>query len=99
MPQIIDWGSSSAEGIPFFDSIRYVKSARLPSGVLGTMIKQQLIATKCSASCGLFNLVVGLGRLGLNRDQFPEARFAQLAVDTVAAYKGAVLNFPDGGFL
>lgn len=99
MPQIIDWGSSSAAGIPFFDSIRYVRSARLPSGILAAMLKQQLIATKCSPSCGLFNLLAGLGRLGLNRDQFPEERFAQLAVDTVEAYNGVILNFSGGDLL
>jgi hypothetical protein len=99
VPQVIDWGASSVSGIPFFDSIRYVKSARLPSGILRYMIKQQLIATQSSPRSGLFNLVAGLGRLGLNRDRFPEARFAQLAVDTVEAYKEAVLNLPEGEIL
>ena len=98
-PQVIDWGASAVAGIPFFDSIQYARSARLPSGMLRHAIKQQLMARQCSPLCGLFDLVAGLGRLGLNRDQFPEARFAQLAVDTVEAYKGAVSNSSAGGFL
>lgn len=99
VPQVIDWGSSSVVGIPFFDSIRYIKSARLPMCALSATLKQQLIAINCSPSNGWLNLMAGLGQLGLERDQFPEARFAQLAIDTLKTYKAAVLNLPNGSLI
>lgn len=89
-PRIIDWGACAACGIPYFDAIRYARTAALPNGVLSFVLHRLAVRAGTSLQHGMYDLLAGVGRLGLSLGEFPRDRFAALVTDTVATYNNAI---------
>ncbi|MEQ1558751.1 MAG: hypothetical protein ABL933_07390 [Methyloglobulus sp.] len=86
-PRIIDWLGSSAEGIPAFDVIRYAQSSGYSLPVLQNVIKRINREAGVNDADVFFDLLAGMGRLGINRGEFPLARYTKLAENTINTYK------------
>lgn len=88
-PRIIDWGGSSVTGIPFFDLIRFMASMGYSAKQIRMRMDEVTRGTGGDYSAGRADLLAGLGRLGMNRGQFPLHRFASMVRDVIAIFERA----------
>ncbi len=86
-PRIIDWLSSTADGIPAFDAIKYANSAGFSLRRIRSVISQINGETGVNEMDGFFDLVAGLGRLGMNRGEFPLSKYAEVAGEMINTYR------------
>ena len=86
-PRIIDWGGALQEGMPFFDAIIYANSARVPRSVLRAYLLQLCAASTVPVDLSIYDLVAGLGRLGVERGELSLERFAQIAQEVFDSFQ------------
>jgi len=69
--KVIDWGSSSSVGIPSFDLIYYAETAGISDGLARAKLEKIWKSAGTDPRSCYYDLVAGLGRLGMNRNNFP----------------------------
>lgn len=86
-PRIIDWLSSSEDGIPGYDLINYANSSGYALTKVSGYLNRINDQTDQGYESGYFDLLAGLGRLGMNRGEFPLDRYSLLLKSITASYK------------
>lgn len=79
---VIDWGGSSNIGYPIIDVIRFLRSIYKPNQAK-RLLDQYKSDLKICHSHVLIYVMLGLGRLGENLNQFPRSRFNALCESTL----------------
>ena len=75
---IIDWGGALIDGVPVFDMIRFCISFRIPLPRVRRELLKYVDTIQLSPEELIYYLVVALGRVGLNLEQFPENRYLEM---------------------
>jgi len=76
---MIDWLGSDVHGVPFFDLIRIAESLGITPETLKKQIDIHCDLLACDIPHAGVYLLAALGRVGLNLEQFPPARFTAMA--------------------
>ena len=87
---LIDWDTSRAEGYALFDLVRAASAFRVSRGRLAREIAQHAELLGWPREDARGALVAALGHLGLARESFPLARYAEMCRTTLAAFDAAV---------
>ena len=77
--RVIDWAGCSTDGYPGFDAIRYLLSAFGRNSHRDQWMNEYCDATNLSQADISVGCFCALGRIGGNLNQFPKARFVDLA--------------------
>ena len=72
---VIDWSGALLNGAPVFDFIRYCMSSNVSITRAKKESAKYLEAIQISQDEMIFYLVIALGNIGLNLEEFPESRF------------------------
>lgn len=94
---IIDWGASSPQGYPLYDLIRFFDSTSNDRRKLRRAILRYSVASGIAVGDLELYALAGLGRLGLNRNQFPLERYLSLAEKCAALAHEARFAQQDDG--
>jgi len=73
--RIIDWGTARLDGFPCIDIIRFANSSNRNTKAAGQIVRNYADAIEISHEEVALYAMASLGRLGLDRDQFPKSRF------------------------
>lgn len=75
---IVDWGSATPHGVPFFDLFKFAESAGLSPTACRAEIEKHAHTLQVAPTTSLSYLLVGLARLWQRRGQMPESTFRRL---------------------
>lgn len=80
---VIDWGGSFIDGAPGLDMVCLCMSANITLQRTRTALLNYVRSIKINPEALVFEIIVGLGLIGTNLNQFPEERYADLCESTV----------------
>jgi len=87
---VIDWRGASLRGYGFSDLLQFARS----TGLRGKALLQECRRHQCildlSPEDSMAQLLVGLGRLGMNLERFPEDRFVDLVERLYSTFSAIV---------
>ena len=83
---LIDWDTSRVAGYPFFDLLRAANAFRISRARLGREIAAHAALLGCTREDARGALVAALGQIGLVRENFPLARYAEMCGAALAAF-------------
>jgi hypothetical protein len=76
---IIDWRGSDVDGYPIFDLVKFAEAVGLRPRALRAELSEHANRLACEIEDTRSYLLMGLGYIWLNLDQFPPERFAAMA--------------------
>ena len=84
---MIDWGSSSVDGFPFFDLVRLADSFSISSRQFSSAIKSQCAALSLRPEQTFTCILAALGEIWINRNEFPIDRFNAMGSRCLALWQ------------
>ena len=83
---VIDWSGASLNGAPIFDFIRYCMSSNISTARARKELLKYSQFIDVSQDELLFYLLVALGNIGLNLEEFPEERYLKMCDNCLSYY-------------
>ncbi len=77
---VIDWGGATVGGAPAFDLVRYCISVGMPLQRARQELLAYAQAIQITPEELIYYLIIALGQIGMNLEQFPENRYVDLCV-------------------
>ena len=81
---IIDWGGALLDGAPVFDLVRYCMSMGVSKKRARNEFLKYALAIEIVPRELAYYLVIALGKIGMNLEQFPEKRYVEMSAQAVA---------------
>jgi hypothetical protein len=81
---IIDWAGALLEGAPVFDLVRYCMSMGVSKKRARNEFLRYALAIEIEPRELVYYLVIALGKIGMNLEQFPEKRYVEMSAYSVA---------------